>query len=559
MGIQNIEIESIVNESSADELNAAKKVFASILLACKKLSLYPYGHNICMDSINHCHVQLTAFLHKYETFKLEIERERIVSKSETVSSGLSEDGTLQFTLFRDGIRWLEFKEGIEQGEIANFLTIINKYSKLSAEPEGDIVTAFWEVQFAHIGYEVSAFSWGSSETGDGASVFSGGNRAQTQLREKNLEESKYPVDQAIDPDALELTKQEQVILEQMIRSEEEADITSYLDALLDSLLQHQEKDNFNIILEVLSEEFTGSLSRKEFLIALKILQGLHYILETCEADTPWAGTMIHDFLQTASCPESLTPLKDVWKGLGLEEAETLSQMFRLLNPQAVHSLGALLSQPQSARFRQLLMDSIIFLVSQDMHHLETMLNNSDERLAEKLVPLIVEMEGGQSLRYLIKLAHHPSGRVRQEAVKGIFKRHTDHLKDIFILIEDKEDSIRQLVLKQFGQSRNNGIEDLLVSYLQKTKFSNTDGNHTLLCFKTLGKCGSLRSVPFLREMLIKRSWMPGSRRSINRRGAAVALASLGLPDAEEILNAAGRSIFSGLRDIVRQARRETQP
>jgi hypothetical protein len=547
------------NESSAEELNAAKKVFASMLLACKKLSLYPYGHNICMDSINQCHVQLTTFLQKYNALKLEMERERIVSKSEAVSSGLPEEGSLHFTLFRDGVRWLEFKEGIEQTEIADFLAIINKYSKLSTEPEGDIVTAFWEVQFPHIEYEVSAFSWGgSSETGDGASVLAGGKRAKTQLREKNLEESKSPVNPAIDPDDLILTKQEQVILEQMIRSEEEADITSYLDALLDSLLQHQEKENFNIILEVLSEEFTGSLARKEFLIALKILQGLRYVLEICKPDTPWAGALMHDFFQTASCPESLAPLKDVWKGLDLEEAEVLSQMFKLLNPQAVHTLGVLLSQPQSAQLQQILMDSIIFLASQDMRHLETMLNNSDERLAERLIPLIVEMEGGQSLRYLMKLARHPSVRVRREAVKSIFKRHANHLKDIFNLIDDKEDSIRQLVLKQLGQSRNNGVEDLLVSYLQKTKFNNTDGNHMLLCFKTLGKCGSLRSVPFLREMLIKRAWMPGSRRSINRRGAAVALASLGLPDAEEILNAAGRSIFSGLRDIVRQARLETQ-
>ena len=137
-----------------------KEFLQSLLLACKNLSLYPHGHTICMNSINQLHLQLGAFLHKYGTLRLEIERERIISNDGLISEGLPDEGTLHFTLFQVGIRWLEFMTGIELEELNDILIILDKYTKLAAEPEGDIVTAFWEAQFPHMRYEVAEFSWG---------------------------------------------------------------------------------------------------------------------------------------------------------------------------------------------------------------------------------------------------------------------------------------------------------------------------------------------------------------------------------------------------------------
>ena len=65
----------------------------------------------------------------------------------------------------------------------------------------------------------------------------------------------------------------------MIRFEEEADFSSYVNALLDILLLYRDEESFRTILEVLSEEFTGTLAREEFDISLKIVWGLRKIVE----------------------------------------------------------------------------------------------------------------------------------------------------------------------------------------------------------------------------------------------------------------------------------------
>jgi len=557
MNVQPDQTKSFNSVPSEDQLNAAKRIYASLLLVCKNLSLYPWGHSICTNSINQFYTHLTGFIQKYGNLKLEIERERIITMGEVISSGLPDEGTLHFTLFRDGIRWIEFTDGIEPKEINDILLILNRYTKLSAEPEGDIVTAFWDAQFPHMKYEVSEFSWGSDqETGNIKSDLIKGKSRDLQLRENNLGRTEPLGDPAIDEAALALSQQELASLQEMIRQEEETNSTSYLEALLDSLLQHRETENFNIILDVLSEEFTCSFIRRDFNVPFKILHGLHYVLDISSAEIPWAVPYLEEFFLNASGIDSLAPLKEIWKDIPSEDAGILGETFKLLRPRATQTLVLLLQQTQHPPLRQILMDSIIFLASLDIGALESILDSAEENLIEKLVPVLVKMEGKQSLKYLIKLTRHPSARIRHEAVKTIFRRDPAAVRDIFSLIDDKDEAIRQLVLRQLGQSRDEAVEALLLSYLQKTKFSNNDGNHIIQCFRALGKSGSSRSIPFLRETLLKRGWMPGFWRSGHRRGAAIALGTLGIPEAEQVLERAGRSLYPGLRGIVKRTGRE---
>ncbi len=143
------------------ELNLVRRLFNTLLLTVKNLTLYPEGHGICKNSINQFYTQLTSYINNFGKLRFEIEREQIICRDGVITEGLPEEGTLHHTLFRDGIRWLEFTPGVEQKEVSDLLLIINRYIKLSAEPEGDIVTALWENPFPHILYEVTEFFSGS--------------------------------------------------------------------------------------------------------------------------------------------------------------------------------------------------------------------------------------------------------------------------------------------------------------------------------------------------------------------------------------------------------------
>jgi hypothetical protein len=95
----------------------------------------------------------------------------------------------------------------------------------------------------------------------------------------------------------------------------------------------------------------------------------------------------------------------------------------------------------------------------------------------------------------------------------------------------------------------------LLEYLDQKAFNISGYDHILACYTALGKCGSSRSIPFLKATLNKRSWWEifDIGGSPHRRGSAVALAELNIPEADEILMQATRSFFPHIKRAARRA------
>lgn len=540
-----------------EELSAARRVIASLLLAGKNLALYPEGHSISLHSIQQLHSHIEAYLQLYGDLRLNIERDRILLRGKEVHSEPLEEGNLTFTLFRDGIRWLEFMKGIVPYELQEIVRIINNYRILTDTSDGDVVTSFWEAQFPHMRYEVAEFVDSGGQPTDEQTTHHRSAMSSAPLREASLEHADAMVEPGIDPESMVLTPGEADLLREMVGHEENADPTAYLDALLDSLLQYRDRQNFEVILEVLSEEFSQSIARREFSVSLKILQGVRHVLQVCSTDMPWAVSCIDDFSLAVSSGESLEPLAEAVSSMDQNQAEHLGNVFMLLEPSAVTTLGPLLGLPHPQWFRQTLEEAIVSLAARDMGPLESLLGGADERVVEHLLPALARMDGDRPLKALTRMIRHPSPRVRQEAIKGILQRGQGQMKMIFGLIDDKDDSIRRLVLTMLGRSRNRTVEGHLLGYLQNRAFPKGQDDHVLACFKALGQCGSPRCVPFLRRELLRLGWMPSFWRTAYRTGAAVALNALGTQEARQVLDDAARWYYPGARAIVRKTRQKT--
>jgi hypothetical protein len=91
-----------------------------------------------------------------------------------------------------------------------------------------------------------------------------------------------------------------------------------------------------------------------------------------------------------------------------------------------------------------------------------------------------------------------------------------------------------------------------LEYLEEGKSNRSDDEHIIACFRTLGRCGSPRSIPFLRKTLLGRGWLPSLRKLSYRQGAAFALQSMGTKEAQEVLEEASKSLFPGARGIARK-------
>jgi len=563
--------DSILKEAgkglSIQQSDDIRRLFAYLLTTCKNVSLYPEDHSSSINSIRQFYETLEAYIRQYGDIRIEFEKDRVICQGVEVHTGPSKEGTLPFTLFRDGIRWLEFTEGIDLEETREVLFIIHKYSVLTTEPEGDIVTDFWEAHFEHVLYKaddfISALALDQIDSLSKSDTMPPAAEAEIEPEDKPASLGSSVIDKksldvpAIDPASFVLTPQEQTELQEMISREEMASTTEHLNMLLDMLLEEQGEKDFNIVLEVLSEEFKGSFSCHHFEAALIILDGMRKILDSGRLRMPCAGPLIESFYKDISSDtKCLKPLEEIWSNLNVQQMETLKLIFQHLNPRSVTTLMHFLLLGQSSQFEQIVEDTIIFLVCQNISCLEPLINDSDERIVEKVVPVLSRLEGDTPLKYLMKLARHSSASVRLMAVKAIGQARGNQTSAIFEFINDPDSSVRHVILTQMGRSRNEIAEDLLMQYMQNRNFSAAQSEHIMECFRTLGKCGSSLSVPFLRKTLLHRKWIAGLRKSAYREGAAFALVALKIPEARQVIEAAARSLHPGLRRIARKAGRE---
>ncbi len=151
--------EDLESELPAVELKAAEEAAYALLMAIRNYGLFPPGHASTKNMLGGLTKTINLFTKDYGELRLEIEKNRILYNSEKVYEEANHDDNPAFIFFRDGVRILEFLEGLEGREIVSFFTIVDHYKIITAEPDGDLVTDLWSADFPHINYEASDELW----------------------------------------------------------------------------------------------------------------------------------------------------------------------------------------------------------------------------------------------------------------------------------------------------------------------------------------------------------------------------------------------------------------
>ena len=527
----------------------ANKLLTYLRLVDKNLSLYPEGHNIILKSLRQFHGRLEAYLLRWGDLKIQIGKDSIICLDVVIDSGPHEEGSLIAALFRDGIQWLEFTEGIRPEEVLEFLTLVNRYRTLTPEPAGDIATALWAARFDSIQYEAEDYfpvrGAAQDEIIEKCQAKFGKNKEVFEVSPQERPVS--DADPPIPPSLLMLNARQEAALKEMIFSEQTASDSHHLNVLLESLIQDADEEGFQMTLDILAEEFTGFLARHDFQSCLGILEGLRQI--TC--GKPRHNTLIDHFFSTVSDPDHLKPISEMEKDITSRQACFLKDLFLLLKPGAAKSLFPLLISHQKPVLQSIVEDAVISMAHKEATCLEPLSRHADDRIVARLIPVLFKINSNVSLPYLMRLAHHSATPIRKMAVRAILHKPHVAVEEIFRLLDDPDGAVSRMVLGQLGQARSESAESLLVAYLKAPMGNVPRYEHILECFKTLGQCATARSIPFLREVLLHRDWTR-PRRSIYRRGAAYALDFMQTAEARKVLERARKSLRPGLRKLARE-------
>jgi hypothetical protein len=546
-----------------EKIRLVKNIIGSFLIALRNYSLYPSDHTMCQNSLSTVHRCLSGLLADHECLRLDVEKDRLLYQSEVVYQGPPQGDSLASQLFRDGIRWLEFQVGLTVEELSVFFNLLNQFRITKEEADGDMVTALWEADFPHLQYKAESVLNEAQALIDFSLMKT--RPENVQAVEETADESLSPAAKIsileADPILFKLTPAEEKEIQAMILEEETRDVTDdVLELLMIILKEQRDPENFAATLDFLAEEFQYTLSQAEFTFIRKFLESLAALQEeSFVLDKPWVLPLLDDFRKRISGPEVLGDLEKAWPQINLMDAdrlETFRQALMLFPTDVVLTLGPMLLKVGSPHIEQLLIEVISAHASRDMQYLQYLLNGAEEPLIQKLIPMLQQMHEQEAANLLIGLTRNSSDPIRKAAINALFTRDPQNIRRLFPLIEDPILSIRHLIIDHLRKRRNPLAEELLLDYLKHKRYKLKDHQHILACYRALGQCASRRSLPFLRESLLKQDWKAflGIGDIIQRQGAALALLGMQHEEvAQAALNKAAGSVFISVRLAYRRA------
>ncbi|UCD66155.1 MAG: hypothetical protein JSW69_00560 [Deltaproteobacteria bacterium] len=563
---QEISEASEAQSLSDKELQDARQVINIFIQAWKNYGLYPEDHVNTTRSFEKLVGAFGNFFKSHEDLRLNVEKDRLLCGAEIIykvsDEAASED--IITLLYRDGIKWIEFQEGLPLDEIAAFYRIAYKYRLFAEETEGDIVTALIDEELDYIDFKAVDIFWQDlllidvtqlpppappSEEADD-------NKETDQSPETDEPGDKYIGARSIasiSDDELELSNLDYVTLQQMVQDEENWVLTEDLiEALLIILKSQSDQEKFEAVLEFISEETIETIELEKFDLLASLFKSLHKLFPAeTSTEQDWRKSRIDRFFQDLSRPEIFQLISDKLlklETIEIEQLKALGQALLYLSPELIPFLVPVILQSSSPEIQKMASVVIINLSQRDIRPLEKIVAQHGTEMGDKLLAILNHLQGDRVNKILFKMCEHPSDKVRRKAIKVLVDRDPKYTQKLFSLIDDPNKEIRSCILAAVAKHKSNALGNMLLNYLKENS-AKKDPDHILACYEALGRCGSKSAIPFLRRILLDRGWnsFMGSGKLIFREGAAIALAYLDTPEAKDVLQEASMSKFKVIR------------
>ena len=594
--------------ASDTEMQGVGRIVHVLLMAYRNCAVYPEGHAISQKSLERLLSNFNGFFPAFGHFRLHIDNDQLLYLDTVVHEAPLESQTDDITsqLYRDGIQWIEFQDGLDLEELATLFRILSKYRSLVEETEGDIVTDIIDEDFSHIILEAIDLFWEEKDLID----FSNLNKSVAALAEDEkpaeLEDSQRPegtkreeepaksrtgrslskslkeqtpsekekhgaeedsqrpesvmrqeetvksiADPSLDDALWKLTPAEKELLDTLVLKEENWDqADDVFDVLLVILRSQEKQQDFAAVLHFTMEEVIETLEQGNFSSVLKLFQAIDQ-LRDFNKEEDWVKSHTESFFDNLSQPDTFNSIVTVLLKLDdrdTEQVKIIQQVLLYFSPEIVLMLGPLLLESKSDDVQKMIEEVIEYLSTEDLDPLEKLLAHPDGAMGEKLLAILGRLQGERSQKIFHAMLDHTSDKVRTMAIKNLVSNEPRNIKLLFPFIKDPYEPIQKEILAWLSSRKSEQLEILLRIYMKKN-LHHSDPDHLLACYTALGHCGSTVSVPFLRKILIKNGWnsFTGTGKLIHRQGAACALALIDTWEAKDVLLKASNSKFPVVR------------
>ena len=452
-------------------------------------------------------------------------------------------------LYKDGMRLLTLRPGVEDDEIVSFLQVATRARLLPTEAADDLLTLLWEQEFAFIDYQFAEIV---SDIGPAldpqmpSALFDLGSldhppNPETQAAVK-ADVATRPAGtkdlDEFDSTLYFLDEQEIRLLKLQVDLEYTRDARK---AAFDGLLDTFELQPANVVrqevLNIFDGLFPNLLNRGEFRVVAALLREFRTIVERVRVlDAPVRERLL-SFQARLSDPAILSQLLQ-----SLEEAEALptdddiGQVLGELHAEGLETMLTFLPTLKRAGIRALLEASIDRLAAANLPVVQQMLENGTSPALPGAVALCGRLRLQAMVPYLDRLVAHQDAGVRRETVVALGNvASAGALTALERALDDADHSVRLAAVAIVVEKGYRAAIRRLEAVVQGKSRHELERAERRQFFEAFATLGGPDVLPTLAEILEPRKLFRRRESSETRTCAAYAIARLQTPEARAVL------------------------
>lgn len=528
--------------------------------ALRAVQLYLPNNPVYQRALENVRVACRKIWQATDDLVLDVQETELRWESNVVYSHDQKNESIAWTLFKDGVRSVTLRPGVEDTELVRFMQVLHQARTLQADAADDLLTLLWQEDFQTLAYtfrELSLDAGSPIETDEAPTSSPSDVRHQVE-QEVPPQRETVSVDE-FDTTLYFLEDKEIAYLQGEVEREYAQDLRHNVLSLLFDLLELQTYGTVRAELISIVENFIPYLlGSGDFHSVAYILRELGVILERGRELIPEHRKALEVIPSRLSQPEALSQLLQ-----SLDEAtvhpseEELGDLFKELKPEALITLAGWVSRLSNERVKTLVKRSAERLATQNQAEVLKALASPDASAALEMVRLAGRLRlnaAPEGMGHLLEEGDRETKLAVVDALTSIASPTA--LRMLEAAVEDRDRDVRIAAIRFLSSRGHRGAFQRIESAITGGKLRQSDLTEKMAFFEAYGALAGSAGIPMLERLLIPRGLLSRREDPETRACAAMALGKIRSPEARTVLERASQEKDALVRNAVSRALRE---
>jgi hypothetical protein len=513
------------SEADAIAAEQASQVFFHLLKGLKNIGIYRHNTSRYADYLNPAYQALTEFLEQWHNLPLKLGPYTLEYNKQVIYEEQSKEN-LTYRFYRDGMRFLIFREGLEPEELLRFILLAIDTPTVGVNQHEDSITRLWKETLEHIEYVVvEGFEFGElSQDQVEIEVEKIVGYLRNQLAANSDDITRF-ARLSLDDLELELNDVEQVRgniisgrtasnddkqwIQDELYNEEKNRLFAKMVLILfqilerDCLPQDYEmiSESFSQVLDtlILSEDVRGSVA------VLQRFDQMQHKDTLAREQRAFVLKIRQNFAKRMVEPQRLQAVGQYMTLAKVPDEQAVKAYMSAITPAELPFLADMLETIERVEARRILID---ILADHGRHHtaiFSERLDNRASNVVKDMLAIIDIIDPPDKLDLYANCLEHPNIMIRLEGLKILAHSGSEAaIRHLERAARDEDIQMRLAAYRALAQRHPARSIPMLKTRMRSDSFSGLDRREQIAISMALGETKSVDALRFFKSMLARK-------------------------------------------------------